>query len=181
MDSYACDTQRRPRGIQVNRTDCIQILLSPRVGRQRFVTPPSHLVEMITPSCRSLVLTLLLVVSGANSSAAVPSFRKVVLEDRFFAEGAAFGDMNNDGQLDAVAGPFWFAGPEFTERHEIYAPKPFDPLEYSDNFFSFTYDFDGDGWLDVLVIGFPGTEAAWYQNPKTQGSAMGAARRLRSG
>ena len=28
---------------------------------------------------------------------------------------------------------------------------PFDPLRYSDNFFSFTHDFNGDGWLDLFV------------------------------
>jgi hypothetical protein len=37
---------------------------------------------------------------------------------------------------------------------------------YSENFLAFTYDFNGDGWTDILVYGFPGKEAAWYENPK---------------
>ena len=32
-------------------------------------------------------------------------------------------------------------------------------------FLVYTRDFNKDGWLDVLVIGFPGKEATWYENP----------------
>lgn len=32
----------------------------------------------------------------------------------------------------------------------------------------FAHDFNGDGWTDILVFGFPGKEAAWYENPKNQ-------------
>ena len=38
-------------------------------------------------------------------------FERQVLEPRYFSEGAAFGDINGDGQADAVAGPHWWAGP----------------------------------------------------------------------
>ena len=34
-----------------------------------------------------------------------------------------------------------------------------------DNFFSFVFDFNADGWPDVLTVGLPNTEAYWYQNP----------------
>jgi hypothetical protein len=37
---------------------------------------------------------------------------------------------------------------------------------YSDNFFAFVYDFNHDGWDDILIIGFPGKEAIWYENPR---------------
>jgi hypothetical protein len=40
--------------------------------------------------------------------------------------------------------------------------------KYSDCFLTFAYDFNGDGWLDVLVYGFPGKEAAWYENPQNR-------------
>src|SRR5256884_209961 len=37
---------------------------------------------------------------------------------------------------------------------------------YSDNFFAFAYDFNKDGWDDILIIGFPGEASVWYENPK---------------
>lgn len=94
------------------------------------------------------------------------SFETKQLSDKFFAEGASFGDFNRDGKADIVAGPYWFAGPDFAEQHEYYPPKAFDPHGYSDNFFAFTYDFNGDGWLDILIIGFPGQMAHWFENPQ---------------
>ena len=38
--------------------------------------------------------------------------------------------------------------------------------KYSNNFFVWTYDFNKDGWHDILVIGFPGTDTSWFENPK---------------
>ncbi len=101
----------------------------------------------------------------------VASYRKVQLNDQFFSEGATFGDLNNDGKLDAISGPYWWEGPDFKVRHEIYAAVPWDPLRYSDNFFAFVHDFNGDGWNDVFVLGFPGVDASWYQNPGAKGGA----------
>jgi putative membrane-bound dehydrogenase-like protein len=93
------------------------------------------------------------------------TFQRKKLSDRFFAEGATFGDLNNDKHADLIAGPFWFEGPDFEKRHAIYPPKPFDPQGYSDNFFAYVHDFNGDGWNDVLVYGFPGQDASWFENP----------------
>lgn len=94
------------------------------------------------------------------------TFTKLSLSDRFFAEGIAVGDLDRDGAVDVVAGPYWYAGPAFEKRHMIYPAAEFDPEEYSDNFFAHTYDFNGDGWSDILVIGFPGEDARWYENPR---------------
>ena len=99
------------------------------------------------------------------------SFTKVPLTDRFYAEGAAIGDIDRDGHGDAVYGPHWYAGPDFKTRHEIYPPHEFDPHGYSDNFLTFVADIDGDAWPDVLACGFPGKEASWFRNPGKQGGA----------
>ena len=115
------------------------------------------------------------------------SFKKTQLTDKFWAEGANFGDFNRDGKMDVVAGPFWYEGPDFKKVHE-FAPanttfklkKPDGSEEtipgfegglgtnnaYSDNFFAFIYDFNGDGWSDILIYGFPGADASWYENPQ---------------
>jgi len=93
-------------------------------------------------------------------------FRRVQLSDQFYAEGAYYGDFNRDGKLDVVAGPFWYAGPDFQQRHEIRPPVAFDPKNYSDNFLTYVADFNGDGWPDVFAVPFPGTEGYWYENPQ---------------
>lgn len=106
-----------------------------------------------------LSLTLLALAQDA------PSFERMQLTETFFSEGACFADLDNDDQVDVIVGPYWYAGPEFAERHELYAARPFDPTGYADSFCSWTHDFDRDGWVDVLLVGMPGTEARVYRNP----------------
>jgi hypothetical protein len=98
----------------------------------------------------------------------VHSFKKITLTTEFLCEGAHFADFNHDGKNDVVAGPYWFAGPDFTKRQEFTAPKdkPYDPLSYSDYFLTYTHDFNNDGWADILVYSWPGKETAWYENPQ---------------
>jgi predicted neuraminidase len=95
----------------------------------------------------------------------VHSFKKRQLATDYFAEGASIGDFDNDRKPDIVGGPYWYAGPDFTARREIYPPVAQDRNRYADNFFSFPYDFNGDGFDDVFVVGFPGTPGYWYENP----------------
>ena len=123
-----------------------------------------------------------LVVGGA-ANAAEPTFRKIQLTDKFHAEAAGIGDIDKDGHGDAVYGPYWYAGPAFQERHEIYPAKDFDPNGYSNNFMTGVGDVDGDGWLDVLVNEWPGKEVAWFRNPgrdtaTVRGSTGGWAKHL---
>ena len=115
------------------------------------------------------------------------SFKKTQLTDKFWGEGAHFADFNHDGKMDVVSGPYWYEGPEFQKRHELYPAthtfklKKADGTEemvpgfegglgpnnaYSDNFLTYTWDFNGDGWTDVLVLGFPGAESWWFENPQ---------------
>ena len=103
------------------------------------------------------------------SVAEPPAFEKLVLSDKFYSEGAYYADFNRDGQLDIVAGPYWYAGPDFKQRNEYREPQDFNPVDYSDNFLTYTGDFNGDGWPDVLCLPYPGTDAYWYENPGTSG------------
>jgi len=106
----------------------------------------------------------------AASPSVLHSFDRLELSDEYYAEGANIGDFNNDGKMDIVAGPFWYAGPSFKEKHEIYKPVVEDRNRYSySSFFSFVYDLNGDGWTDVLGNGLPGRPAHYYENPGKKG------------
>jgi hypothetical protein len=115
------------------------------------------------------------------------TFKKIRLHDQFWSEGANFGDLNNDGKNDLIAGPWWWEGPDFKKRHEYYPATTTFKLKlgpmtsvsvpgfegtlgnqntYSDNFFAWAYDFNKDGWNDILIIGFPGKDTSWFENPK---------------
>lgn len=135
----------------------------------------------------AFVMAALAGVALPAAEPAIHTFKRQQLSDQFWCEGANFADFNRDGVNDIVSGPWWYEGPGFTNRHEIYEPKasfslPLGPQTvvqvpgfegamgskntYSDNFFAFPRDFNGDGWLDVLIVGFPGKETVWFENPK---------------
>jgi FG-GAP-like repeat/FG-GAP repeat len=140
----------------------------------------------------AVLLSTACVLSAADYR--VHTFKKIQLSNQFWGEGANFGDFNHDGKMDIVSGPYWWEGPDFKKQHEYYpAKKSFkvkkdDGTEetipgfegalgknnaYSDNFFTFTYDFNKDGYDDILVYGFPGLDASWYENPQGKKNADG--------
>ncbi len=98
-------------------------------------------------------------------------FVKITLHRQFYCEGASYGDLNRDGVTDVVAGPDWYEGPGYGAQHAIWPRVAFDPHGYSDCFFEWVRDFNADGWADILVVGFPGGPAAWYEKPQSSGAA----------
>lgn len=131
----------------------------------------------------------LLLLSGSQGARGeeLHSFKRIQLSDQFWCEGANFGDLNNDGVNDIISGPWWYQGPDFKKRHEFYPATATFQLKlgsmtsvavpgyegtlgvankYSDNFFVWAIDFNKDGWKDILVVGFPGQDTSWFENPK---------------
>jgi hypothetical protein len=110
---------------------------------------------------------------GVGRAAGVPAseiqWKKSVLDTRFRAEGVAVADVNKDGKMDVLVGDVWYAAPDW-KTHEIRPPKDYGDGSkgYSESFGCFADDFNGDGWVDVIVIPFPGTPCYWYENPQNQ-------------
>ncbi len=97
------------------------------------------------------------------------TFKDVPLTDVYYSEGANVGDIDGDGAADAVYGPYWFNGPEFTEKHVVFPPKAQPRERYADHFFCWLYDFNGDKRPDIFTAGFPGTPGFVYENPGPDG------------
>lgn len=125
---------------------------------------------------RSLPPLSLLVSAALNlaGAATVPAatFEKLVLTDRYYCDGITAGDINRDGRMDVVAGPFWYEGPGFQVSHEFYPARAFETAASpTDSMFSYTHDFNGDDWPDILVFGRVHLhQAFWYENPRAQSS-----------
>jgi hypothetical protein len=132
-------------------------------------------------------LVVILALARFTAAEELHTFKGLQLNDQFWSEGANFADLNNDGMNDVISGPWWWEGPRFDKRHEFYPATATFQLKlgpmttvtvpgyegtlgvenkYSDNFFVWTYDFNKDGWRDILVVGFPGTDTSWFENPK---------------
>ena len=87
------------------------------------------------------------------------------LNEFYYAWSAAAADMNRDGSMDIVSGPFIYFGPDYTTAREFSLAQTFSPSnQYAAVMVAFAEDFTGDGWPDAFT-GFNGPTTL-YVNPK---------------
>ena len=95
-----------------------------------------------------------------------PRFRVQRISDFYYSWGTDAADFNKDGNIDIVAGPYIYFGPDFTSFKEIYPAIAKGPsLEFTSINHEFAYDVNQDGWPDI-ISGW--TAPAVYINPKNE-------------
>ena len=81
------------------------------------------------------------------------NFQMQRISDFYYGWCAAAADINHDGVMDVIAGPFYFLGPDYTERGEFTAARTYNPSnQFTQGMVNFAYDFTGDGWPDILMV-----------------------------
>ncbi len=126
---------------------------------------------MVTIS-RTLYPGLLCAVALSASSTALCGAQSLQFSKKHLLvgrhENATVGDVNRDGHVDIVCGPYWFAGPDFVPQ--AYRPNHLAADYISENSVHL-YDVDRDGWDDIIVGAWNSKDANfkhglhWYKNP----------------
>jgi hypothetical protein len=130
--------------------------------------PARRLTIVIAPlGLAALLLTAAGAEAGDGDTPTPVAWKKTIIEGKFRSEGVAVADVNKDGSRDILIGDSWYEGPSWT-KHDIRKPGDYgDGLRsYSRCMTCWVDDVNGDGWVDQIVIGFPGQPAYWYENPR---------------
>jgi hypothetical protein len=151
---------------------------------RRLRLSESARVRFAKPQAAMALVALLIAAAPAAAQptlgkGAGVAWKKTIVDKAFRSEGVGIADVNKDGKKDIICGDVWYEAPDW-KMHVLSDQRKFpangwSPVQtkteigYSESFCVFPDDFNGDGWVDVIVIPFPGKECNWYENPGKAG------------
>lgn len=112
--------------------------------------------------------TVILLSMATGVSAQELRWQRIKIDAHFRSEGVAAADINRDGKTDVVAGDVWYEAPDWTMHPIREVGRYAAGIGYSKSFCNWCYDINGDGWEDLILVGFPGEPFHWYENPQNK-------------
>ncbi len=110
----------------------------------------------------------------ASSAHSALSFEMIQVQNQFWSEGADMADLDGDGAVDVITGPWAFAGPDFKSKWQFreydtggdnFKDGQYDRFGMADSWAAYLYDVNGDGRPDPISKGHPGNgKLVWFEN-----------------
>ena len=102
------------------------------------------------------------------SGQAAPAFKVRAIDAAIQSETTAVADLNNDRRPDIISAESWYEAPTWT-KHPLRAINR--ASGYVDDFSDLPVDVDGDGYIDIVQVGYFARKLEWLKNPGTSGGA----------